>query len=200
MNRRAGHGNDDSTPSVRPQSAEAAAAILAGSGLFDSAFYLAQATDKAARSDPLLHFCTTGWRQGLKPNAYFDPAWYLARNPDIDRAGVNPLVHYFEFGEAEGRPPSERFMPAWYWEKYGVASDESALAHFLSRRHTGRVAPVPVFDPSWYLERNPDVAASGADPFDHFYNFGETEGRNPAQDFELRFYQARYAARHLASP
>ena len=31
--------------------------------------------------DPLLHFYRFGWREGRKPNRYFDPAWYLQNYP-----------------------------------------------------------------------------------------------------------------------
>jgi hypothetical protein len=33
----------------------------------------------------------------------FDPAAYLAANPDVAAAGVDPLTHYEQFGRAEGR-------------------------------------------------------------------------------------------------
>lgn len=43
------------------------------------------------------------------------------------------------------------------------------------------------FNPKWYLQRNPDVAQSGMDPFDHYVHFGRAEGRSPAPDpFFLR--------------
>ena len=38
---------------------------------------------------------------GAPPN--FDAAAYLAKNPDVARAGVDPLQHYIQFGRSEGR-------------------------------------------------------------------------------------------------
>lgn len=35
------------------------------------------------------------------------------------------------------------------------------------------------FDPGWYLQRYPDVAASGMDPLLHFVRYGQKEGRKP---------------------
>lgn len=35
------------------------------------------------------------------------------------------------------------------------------------------------FDPIFYLQQNPDVAASGMDPYTHFITFGKSEGRAP---------------------
>jgi hypothetical protein len=35
--------------------------------------------------------------------ASFDPAKYIAANPDVATAGVDPLVHFCKFGFKEGR-------------------------------------------------------------------------------------------------
>ncbi|MFH2125620.1 MAG: glycosyltransferase [Pseudomonadota bacterium] len=61
---------------------------------------------------------------------------------------------------------------------------------------------LPLFDQAYYLERNPDVAASGQDPLMHYLVRGAWEGRNPHPLFHSRFYLSRYAdvARSGASP
>ncbi|MGP8027133.1 MAG: glycoside hydrolase family 99-like domain-containing protein [Acidocella sp.] len=167
--------------------------IIRRSGLFLSPWYLAQHPAPAASGDDgVAHFCAEGWANGARPNQYFDPAWYLARYPDVAATGINPLLHYIIAGEAEGRDPSPLFHTAWYRETYRLGPGESCLRHFLERRCTGQVSPVPVFDAAWYLENNPDVAQGGADPFEHFLLFGVTEGRSPAPDFDLKFYINRY--------
>jgi glycosyltransferase involved in cell wall biosynthesis len=171
------------------------AEIIRRSGLFLSAWYLAHHPGiAAAGGDGVAHFCTEGWANGARPNPYFEPAWYLARYPDVAAAGFNPLLHYIVTGEAEGRDPSPLFHSAWYRATYQLPKGVSALRHFLERRHSGQVNPVPVFDAAWYLETNPDVAASKADPFEHFLLFGVAEGRDPAPDFDLKFYINRYGA------
>lgn len=167
--------------------------IIRSSQLFDPGFYAAQRPDLPEDADPLVHFCVVGWRTGRKPNPYFDPAHYRETNPDIAVADVNPLVHYIQFGDGEGRDPSPMFRALWYRETYGVPDSELALADFLTRRHTGQVAPVPLFDPAWYLDRNPDVAATRSDPFEHFCAFGIAERRDPSPDFDIAFYCSRYA-------
>ena len=80
-------------------------ALVAASGLLDESYYLIQAPDvHEAGADPIDHFCRHGWREGRRPNACFDPAWYrelyLADAPD-----VNPLVHYIRKGR---RPAAAR--------------------------------------------------------------------------------------------
>ena len=47
-------------------------------------------------------------------------------------------------------------------------------------------------DPDWYRAMNPDVAASGADPADHFLRHGWREGRDPVSAFSVRDYLELY--------
>jgi hypothetical protein len=54
---------------------------------------------------------------------WFDRAWYLIRNPDVLRVGIDPLAHYLRYGEAEGRYPSPWFNPAWYRAAYEIPPD-----------------------------------------------------------------------------
>lgn len=41
-------------------------------------------------------------REALLPPD-FDPALYLAANPDVKAAGADPAAHYLQFGRREGR-------------------------------------------------------------------------------------------------
>jgi len=59
---------------------------------FDAAFYLHRYTDiRVARCDPMRYYAQTGWREGRRPNAWFDTAYYLASNRDVAAAAVNPF-------------------------------------------------------------------------------------------------------------
>ncbi len=165
--------------------------IIRQSGLFLPEWYLSQYPE-AAGEDPAAHFCALGWRQGARPNPYFDPQWYLTRYPDVAENGGNPLLHYITAGEAEGRDPGPYFFAAWYRETYGLPPGASVLHHFLPRRASGQVSPVPLFDAAWYLDQNRDVAEGGADPFEHFLAFGVAEERDPSPEFDIKFYLGRY--------
>ncbi len=181
---------------------QAEIAAIRSSGLFLSEWYLARrrpAVDQGG--DGAADFCRAGWREGASPNPYFSTEFYLAQNPDVRAAGINPLLHYIACGEAEGRAPCPFFDPLWYRATYNIAPPTLCLRHFLERRFTGQVNPVPVFDAAYYLDNNPDVAAGGADPFEHFLCFGWNEGRNPAAAFDVKFYLNRYkAALHGMNP
>lgn len=167
--------------------------VLKRSGLFDAAYYLATHPDIAESGvDPFEHFVEQGYTEGRRPNPYFDPLWYLAQHPDVGQGGLNPLYHYAIHGDAEGRRPSAFFDPTWYRAQYQVPDGEIALAHWLRHRTTGRFSPIAEFDVDYYLGRNPDVAAAGVDPFEHFWGQGYREGRNPSAEFDVRFYAQRY--------
>jgi len=46
----------------------------------------------------------------------------------------------------------------------------------------------PLFDTAYYLAHNPDGAAAGVDPYQHFMTYGWREGRNPDAMFDLAYY------------
>lgn len=48
----------------------------------------------------------------------------------------------------------------------------------------------PLFDAAFYLARNPDVAAAGVDPYQHFLAYGWKEGRDPSPLFSTSYYLA----------
>jgi GT2 family glycosyltransferase len=48
-----------------------------------------------------------------------------------------------------------------------------------------------LFDPTWYLGQNPDVAAAGIDPLEHYVKWGAGEGRHPNPLFETAWYLAK---------
>lgn len=50
----------------------------------------------------------------IKESGLWDRDWYLFRNPDVARAGVEPLEHYLRDGFKEGRDPSPYFCASEY--------------------------------------------------------------------------------------
>jgi glycosyltransferase involved in cell wall biosynthesis/peptidoglycan/xylan/chitin deacetylase (PgdA/CDA1 family)/SAM-dependent methyltransferase len=49
----------------------------------------------------------------------------------------------------------------------------------------------PLFDAEWYLARNPDVAANGQDPLEHYLAHGVAERRDPNPFFDTSWYLAQ---------
>jgi ubiquinone/menaquinone biosynthesis C-methylase UbiE len=64
------------------------------SGEFDYAWYLSQYPDvRAAGTDPVIHYVSSGWKEGKDPSPYFSTRYYLAHNHDAAECGICPLWH-----------------------------------------------------------------------------------------------------------
>jgi hypothetical protein len=88
----------------------------------------------------------------LGASGLFDPAWYLADNPDVGQAGLDPLVHFVWFGWREGRRPNPYVDPTWYLTTYPdvAASAMNPLLHYLRCGDLEGRRPIAHFDPNWY--------------------------------------------------
>jgi lipopolysaccharide biosynthesis protein len=60
------------------------------------------------------------------------------------------------------------------------------------RKIRQRIMSSGLFDATYYLAANPDVAKSGSDPLSHFLLFGWREARDPSPHFSVSGYLARY--------
>lgn len=91
----------------------------------------------------------------------FNAAYYLAANPDVAAVGMDPLLHWQKHGQFEGRLPFENapadLKPSW------VATETRADG----------------FNYAYYMAKNPDVVQAGMDALDHWYRYGQFEGRSP---------------------
>ena len=158
---------------------------------FDVAFYLADNPDVGEKGlDPLEHYMREGWKEGLNPNRDFDTHSYLERYPDVAAAGINPFYHYLVCGKAEGRSPRgeleetslvrPEFDVAFYLAKNpDVKEGLDPVEHYMLEGWKKGLNPNRDFDTRSYLERYPDVAAAGINPFYHYLVCGKAEGRLP---------------------
>ena len=170
--------------------------VVAASGLVDPNYYLINGTDvHQAQLDPAEHFCRHGWREGRKPNIYFDTSWYLETNSRVAAMQINPLVHYILEGEGAGRRPVPYFDPHWYRETYAIPREQVALAHFLAHRRSQAFSPTPLFDVAWYVQQHADEVAGNRDPFAHFLQAGTYRDIDPSPTFNAADYRRRYLGR-----
>lgn len=84
----------------------------------------------------------------------------------------------------------------------GAAAKVSPLMHFLVTGAFHGRKPHPLFDPTFYLARYPDVRKSGINPLVHFLRFGAAEGRKPHPLFQPDYYVSRCpeAKKHRPGP
>ena len=77
--------------------------LVTESGLFDSEYYLSAYPDIAAAGvNPLDHFFYYGYKEGRRPNSYFDPLWYLDAHKDCT-AGRHATTAALHTGWRQGR-------------------------------------------------------------------------------------------------
>ncbi|MDH2310399.1 rhamnan synthesis F family protein [Methylobacterium brachiatum] len=169
-----------------------AIARIAGSELFDAEWYRATQAPGVAPDDAARHYLQEGAARGLSPGPQFDGPWYLRTNTDVADANQNPLLHYLNDGRAEGRPicpfadpealarveGSELFDAEWYRATHVPdLSPDLAARHYLREGAARGMSPGPLFDGTWYLGNNADVAEAGANPLLHYLVSGRAEGR-----------------------
>ena len=65
--------------------------------------------------------------------------------------------------------------------RYCRRRHEPLAALYAAWLHEGR-DPNPLFDTSFYLEKNPDVAQAGVNPLLHYSEYSWREGRDPHPD------------------
>lgn len=87
-------------------------------------------------------------RRSVERSGLFDRSWYLARNPDVARAGVDALDHFLDHGGDEGRNPSAHFDTRAYVAQQPDAAGRRVqpLLHFLRHREERGLVPLPVLD------------------------------------------------------
>jgi CDP-glycerol glycerophosphotransferase len=75
-----------------------------------------------------------------------------------------------------------RFLGDHYRNRDAASDSESW------RRDVAVIAESELFDRHFYLRNNPDVAASGMDPVEHYVRYGASERRRPSRNFDTAFY------------
>lgn len=142
---------------------------------FDNSYYMEKYPEVAEYEESgIMHFCQIGWREGKDPSAEFSVNGYLEDNPDVAASGVNPLWHYVVAGRDEGRPIISVEM---YRNRSARPVIETSIEAI--RDH---------FDSAFYIFKYADVAASGLDPHEHYWNSGWKEGRDPCATFSTGYY------------
>ncbi|MFB0491362.1 hypothetical protein ABIE45_003948 [Methylobacterium sp. OAE515] len=137
---------------------------------FDAGFY---ASWYGITADPVRDYLVRGWREGRDPRPDFSSAAYLAARPHLAKAGINPFLHALStHRRRSGRTGGADTGAA-------LPKPDTARAERLARR---------LVDGPFYLAGNPDLAAAGVDPVDHYMASGWREGREPSPRFDTLAY------------
>ncbi|MEM9563607.1 MAG: class I SAM-dependent methyltransferase [Actinomycetota bacterium] len=110
--------------------------------------------------------------------ALFDPDWYLARYPDIARAGVDPGDHWTTYGWREGRQPCPLFDAGEYLQANADvgAAGLDPLAHWAEDGWREDRDPSSLFDTGFYRSEQDEPLAPTDDPLSHYLRDGIAAG------------------------
>ena len=153
-------------------------AAIAGSALFDRAWYRATAMNGDRTTDPVSHYLWQGAPSGREPNALFDSAWYAARAGAI--ALANPFAHYIRYGVGAGDDPHPLFDTAFYVAQAPEAAGR-ALEHYMALPPGDTRSPTRLFDPVDYPKG-----------LLHWIQAGAAEDRDPHALFATAWYRRTY--------
>ena len=69
----------------------------------------------------------------IRASAFFDAQWYLRRNPDVARSGMDPALHYLNHGGFENRDPGPDFASHFYLSIHPDVAEAgfNPLLHYL---------------------------------------------------------------------
>ncbi|NER32609.1 MAG: hypothetical protein F6J93_00765 [Oscillatoria sp. SIO1A7] len=162
---------------------------------FDETYYLSanpdvrEAIAGGAFSQGWQHFGAFGAAEGRNPSAGFDTAYYLSENQDVAAALASEAIssafgHYIVFGREEGRAPVDPLTGLIE----GITLSSRLEVDLLASNGAAEL-----FDESYYLANNTDVAAALAGGAfksgrEHFILYGAAEGRNPSESFDTIYY------------
>lgn len=138
----------------------------------------------------MVSYCARGANPTASPDAGFDQAWYLARNPDVAARKSAPLVHYLLAGGREGRDPAPLFHAAWYGRENApelAATGVTPLEHYARVGAARGLSSHPLFDTGHYLAQAP-VLAPGDTPLTHYLRDGWRDGLSPHPLFDPAWY------------
>ncbi|MFC4165745.1 rhamnan synthesis F family protein [Teichococcus aestuarii] len=175
-------------PAASPSSAEDAA-LLRESGVLDELFYRAEA-DLPEMADAAGHYLSTGWRLGLEPGPGFSSdflrPYYSASGHDgppglvwaeLSLMTPSPLPR----NPAEAQVLADRIRAGAVFDEaaYGrqLPAGLDPVTHYVLIGELLGWQPGDSFDPVFYLESNPDLAAAGVHPLLHYIEHGQREGR-----------------------
>ena len=196
--------------------------MLTSPVIFDAQYYLSLNNDVAnfygstnydgAKS----HWLQYGITEGRIASRSFSSSYYLANNVDVANAygAINyagAISHWMTFGINEGRQGSADVDPYYYLavhsdveQAYGVQNFKGALTHYyqygIANNWLGSDPNYEssTFNVGYYITKNPDVATltSGSNQavaaLRHFYYIGIEEGKRASEEFDPKYYAAKY--------
>lgn len=176
-----------------PMDAEAAAALILASGLFDASYYRRQCGLPEQGLERLVrHYIQSGAAAGFDPNPLFDSDWYFETYPHAKSTGMNPFAYYIAHASLQTNPHMLFDLEYYLAQKPSLRREgtKSPLLHYYTEGWFAERDPHPLFSVREYLDAYPDVRDAVCEPLSHYISTGWREGRNPSKYFSTSYYLA----------
>jgi len=165
--------------------------------LLDASFYRSRYGALSGGLPAIVDYATTFSKRERGARAaspYFDPGYYLSRNPDVASSNIDPFIHFLEFGANEGRP-FHPFLDLDFVREHLVRDNPEVAAlpplellkYSIAFNVLDRIDPSPLFSNRIYRDSKPGRTVRN--PFHDFmvqtdpYNCGD-----PVGTFSVRRY------------
>jgi hypothetical protein len=180
---------------------------------FDHEYYLLEYPDVAhSGEDGLGHYLKIGWREGRKPNKWFETS-LLPKGLDIENPDIPPFLLYLNNLAAQNPVGVKEFFMSQHkkevghkdcWECNVMRNDfdgnfyrrfypdlkdiKDSLIHFCEIGWKENRNPNSKFVTSYYIESNADVKDAQINPFAHYLKTGINEGRKGSPANPIKHY------------
>lgn len=134
----------------------------------------------------------------LQRAGWFDAAWYLRRNPEAADSSLDPLEHYLRHGAPAGigpNAPIDGLGEACATVACSITplpANDAEVDEIQLQLEMELINASGLFDATYYLDNNPDVAAAKIEPLRHFCEHGWLSLKKPNPDFDIWWYWAMY--------
>lgn len=156
--------------------------------LFSAVWYRLCAPTPIGDTPAYAHFLADSARRAWPSFPLFDPEYYIASHRDLGLKAVDALDHFLSKGAQEGRDPHPLVDIWWLAAQPGLEDSRNPLLDYITRPDLHDASPHPLFDGSYYLSENSDVAAAQANPLLHYVVVGWRQGRDPHALFAGDWY------------
>lgn len=135
------------------------------------------------------------YKRIIENSPFFDEAFYLSHNKDLVKSGISAIKHYLDTGYKEGREPipitnpilrklfarNRTRNPILFLEerkdKYPYLYNYFNTMRKIDQKNYDLLKASKIFNPSYYLKHNTDLAVDKVDPSLHFFQKGQFESR-----------------------
>lgn len=131
---------------------------------------------------------------------FFDPLFYLSKNPDVEASGIDPFLHFILWGAAELRDPHPLISMEWVFNDIAESAvRDNPISIFSSKLLGNHGNPSPYFDLDYYSQSYPEALVGSKGVFQHFLSQGMANGFNPNPYFDSNWYTSRYSGVEASS-